>query len=1019
MKNPVTLVSFILLFLLFLIHGAAGNTDPIVLSSDLTSKKITQNVSFINDPLNTFTFDSIRAHENEQWSAPKTDNIICTVNTWFTFSVLNNTDDVVYLVIHNTKVNKIDFYYDDQDSGQWKIIHTGSEMPLTSRPIISPFFAFELKKSSLPIRYYLHTKMNISFALDVRIYNQHEFRHYNFLNLFLHSIFFGMLLFAIFYNTFLFITTKEKQFIALVLYVTGWLGLNLYLNGYGVIFIWEHVLWMEIYGIFIFTALVGIGNVFFLRHYLHLKKDYPVFDKILFYVFLPFSCLTLISIFLLPISFLYTLESIRGGSQTLVTLFIAIYIAVKKNKNAYFFLFAYFIIPFFNIILVLIASGVISTGIFSRWGGTVSTSWLVICLSFGVGYSYHMMQKKTRDTEVRYQLLNDSIMEGLFITDVNGKILETNKAFQTMMEYTPEQFSKLQTTDFTPSHWHETDKSIMESQVIKHGYSDVYEIEYKTSTGNILRVEIRKYLIKNKNKIEGIWAIVRDITEKFRLRKQLIQSQKMDTVGQLAGGIAHDLNNMLGGILGFAEILQESIHKEKPERNQVYIDNIINITKKAAELNTQLLTFSRKADLIKINFDIHNAIDEVILILERTIDKKIRIRKDFTAEKHIIYGDVIHIQNALLNLGINARDVMPDGGSISFMTRNLFIDEELKKGFGFPMNPGMYIEISISDTGTGIDEQIKDKIFEPFFTTKELGKGTGLGLSAVYGTVKEHNGALTFNSQQGIGTTFNIYLQTHEGSITSHDRKPADVTKGSGTILVGEDDKALQLVFNTLLHQFGYDTIIRKNGKETFDYYKAYHKEIDLVIMDIIMPEFNGMEVYEKMKKINPNVKVILCSGYSCGINISELLKSGVKYFLKKPFSGKNLSQIIYNSLRKKPIKEKNILFVDDEEVILNTTTDFLTTMGHHIYGFSNPYEALEQFKLKSPIFDIAIIDNFIPQMNGLELSTQLLLIRPDLPIILTTGEPGEELKKETQRIGIKYIMTKPYSITDLLHIMK
>jgi CheY-like chemotaxis protein len=371
----------------------------------------------------------------------------------------------------------------------------------------------------------------------------------------------------------------------------------------------------------------------------------------------------------------------------------------------------------------------------------------------------------------------------------------------------------------------------------------------------------------------------------------------MDSLGQLTGGIAHDFNNMLGGILGYGQLLAAKLSDEKLK---LYAERIVETSKRATDLTSKLLTFSRKGRKISTPVDIHSCIGDATEILERSIDKKITIEKQLKADNSIIMGDPALFQNIILNLGMNSRDSMPQGGLISITTENILLNKELCSQNSFNLMPGCYIKITVEDNGAGIDEKHLEHVFEPFFTTKQQRKGTGLGLATVYGAVREHNGSITVESELNKGTKFEILLPVSSIQ-TSPEKKPDErIICGSGLILIIDDEEIIRSMTTELLEDLGYEVVSANNGNEGVRLFSEYRDKIDLVILDMVMPEMNGEECFRKIMKLNPQAKVIICSGYVNGANIDSLKNEGVIDFIKKPFNPGIFSHIIYEALKNK-----------------------------------------------------------------------------------------------------------------------
>ncbi len=380
------------------------------------------------------------------------------------------------------------------------------------------------------------------------------------------------------------------------------------------------------------------------------------------------------------------------------------------------------------------------------------------------------------------------------------------------------------------------------------------------------------------------------MTETKRLEEQLRQSQKMEVIGQLAGGVAHDFNNMLAGITGGAELLMRNI--EPDSKLLKYADMILKGAERASELTTKLLAFSRMGKTVMKIIDIHETILSSIAFLERSIDKKISIITDFRAENHFVKGDYALLQNTILNLGLNARDAMADGGEIKISTENILIDNNTVSPAP-ELKAGLYIKIIVSDTGAGISPEVAGRIFEPFFTTKSVGKGTGLGLSAVYGTVHEHEGAISVESEPGRGSSFTIYLPAVDNSGEIYSEENEELARYSGTVLVIDDEPLVRNTAEGFLKEMGFHVITAESGIDGVKLYRERAEEISFVILDMVMPGMSGQETLKALREINSEVKVIFSSGFTRKKVLVENSGKDDLYFVQKPYRLKDLSQAV------------------------------------------------------------------------------------------------------------------------------
>jgi two-component system, cell cycle sensor histidine kinase and response regulator CckA len=387
--------------------------------------------------------------------------------------------------------------------------------------------------------------------------------------------------------------------------------------------------------------------------------------------------------------------------------------------------------------------------------------------------------------------------------------------------------------------------------------------------------------------LKKVIHIATDITErrkaeeeKKKLESQLIQAQKMEAVGQLAGGIAHDFNNILTAIITYCYFLRMKMEKKDPL--STYVDNILNSSEKAASLIRNLLAFSRKQIINLRPVNLNDIIKNVERILLRVLGEDIELKTEMTDRIVTVMADPVQIEQVLMNLVTNARDAMPDGGALTIRTavspRSGDLTNTQDNG-----KEKMFAVLSVKDTGAGMNEDVKKRIFEPFFTTKKMGKGTGLGLSMVYGIIKQHEGTIDVSSEEGKGTTFMVYLPVAQK--TFMDSKTEDITlikEGKETILLAEDSQEVRASISAILREFGYKVIEAVDGEDMVTKFKRHKNQIQLLILDMIMPKKNGKEAYEEIRKIKPEMQAIFVSGYTADIiHKKGIVEEGLEFILK------------------------------------------------------------------------------------------------------------------------------------------
>jgi PAS domain S-box-containing protein len=496
-----------------------------------------------------------------------------------------------------------------------------------------------------------------------------------------------------------------------------------------------------------------------------------------------------------------------------------------------------------------------------------------------------------RASEERFRLLSEAASVGLMIHR-DGRLLNANQAFCDIFGCSADALREPGRNVIEATIAPEEQERVRRLQ--GEGGPQAYETEGIREDGERFPIQV----VASPVEYDGMHAhatAVTDMTEKKRLQERVEQSQKLEALGQLAGGVAHDFNNQLGGILGYAELL--NLRLTEPALKE-YVNNILLCARRAGDLTSQLLAFARRGKYQSVPVDLHECIREVIGILERSMDKRIRVIQRLEAEHAVTSGDPTLLQNALLNLAINARDAMPDGGELIFDTKLAELDGEYCASLPYDVQPGRFVRVCVTDTGTGIPREIESRIFEPFFTTKEVNKGTGMGLAAVHGTIKQHGGAINIYSEPGHGTTFRLYLPLC-AKLPEATRREEAVTpaRGPACVLVVEDEDVLRALAGEMLTDAGYTVRMQSDGPGAIAYYREHREEIDLVLLDMVMPDMGGQETFQALRTVDPEVRVVLASGYSINGAAQSLLDQGVRGFVQKPFTQAKLTRCIAEAL--------------------------------------------------------------------------------------------------------------------------
>lgn len=458
--------------------------------------------------------------------------------------------------------------------------------------------------------------------------------------------------------------------------------------------------------------------------------------------------------------------------------------------------------------------------------------------------------------------------------------------------------------DFWSRQLHPDDRERVLAEFKRCGEAGVqFSCEYRllTKFNNVLWFRDQAIVVKddrgNRLFFQGIMT---DITEHKRLEEQLRQSQKMEAVGQLAAGIAHDFNNILTTVTGYAEFLLMKMKEDDPLRN--HIKEIAAAGEKGAGLVKSILTFSRKEEFNPIPMDMNEVVTVMKDSLLKLIGEDLELRTELSDESLMVFADAIQMEQMLINIAANARDAMSGVGSLLITASSVKLDEKkINEDEYYPA--GTYALVSVSDTGVGMEEEVRKRIFEPFYTTKDVGKGTGLGLSMVYGIIKRHKGFIDVVSEPGRGTTFNIYLPLTAGAVKMKELPATSdyaIERGhTETLLLAEDENPLRLATATYLNELGYNCIEAVNGEDAVARFMENKDNIQLIILDVVMPRKNGKDVYEEIRKVRPDIKVIFSSGYTMEILEQKGIDREMADFIKKPFSPETLHNKIREVLER------------------------------------------------------------------------------------------------------------------------
>jgi len=530
------------------------------------------------------------------------------------------------------------------------------------------------------------------------------------------------------------------------------------------------------------------------------------------------------------------------------------------------------------------------------------TRLLVLCLFaiFGSHIHYTLRREQQSDealkkSAARYRSILESIEEGYFETDLAGRLTFASGPLARMLGCgTPELLARHAAELMAPESGERLREAFGRLRASGEPQSLADCVVHRTE-GSERRLELSLSLIADEEgQATGYRGVVRDVTDRLfaeeerkKLEVQLQAAQKMEAIGTLAGGIAHDFNNILMGIQGNASLLEMRLPEGHPGLEKV--KNIEAYVESGTELSRQLLGFARRGRVDVRATDLNAVIEKTAGLFART-RKDIRVHVRLSPDLPAVEADRGQIEQVLMNLCVNAVQAMPEGGDLTLATEPVTLDETYSKPY--QVNPGRYVKVSVTDTGVGIEKKNLGRIFEPFFTTKEMGRGTGLGLASAYGIIKGHGGHINVYSEVGRGTTFNFYLPA--SSQAAERGKPArgpDIRRGFGTVLLVDDEESILQIAGEMLRELGYTVIAARSGAEAVAAFSGRSKEIAAVVLDMVMPGMSGGEVFERLRAIDPGVKVLLASGFSLNGQAGEILARGCRGFIQKPFNLEILSQ--------------------------------------------------------------------------------------------------------------------------------
>jgi PAS domain S-box-containing protein len=596
-----------------------------------------------------------------------------------------------------------------------------------------------------------------------------------------------------------------------------------------------------------------------------------------------------------------------------------------------------------------------------------------------------------------------------------GLILEVNNRYAETFGYSRDEACGKTSAEL--GLFADSDRDRLLSGLAAKGHVEDLEFQARRKDGELRSVLLSASSLQSDGG-ELLLTVVRDITEqkraeaeKIKLEEQFRQAQKLESVGRLAGGIAHDFNNLLTVINGYGDLLLSEYKSGNPLRK--WAEEIRQAGERATNLTRQLLAFSRKQIVEPGPIYLHSLVAECHSMLRRLIGEDIELVVESDPSEWAVMADRGQLHQVLMNLAVNARDAMPDGGALTIRTANVEVDGPCTAGRP-EIAPGPYVSLRVSDTGVGIAREIQERIFDPFFTTKAEGEGTGLGLSTVYGIVRQLGGSIAVTSEPGCGAAFEIHLPRLAGAAGAGTQaaSPPVSARGSETVLVVEDQDPVRSFAVTVLKEHGYVVLDAAQGDDALLMAERHSGPIHLLLTDVVMPHMTGKGLAERLEHLRPEMKVLYMSGYAADVMVQrELLESGAPC-LTKPFAPDVLAAKVREVLGP-PRLAATILVVDDEGSVRGLFEQVLTGAGYEVVVARNGAEALK--KVHERRFDLLLTDLVMPEKEGLELIRILRKERPDLKIVAVSGAFGGTFLKAAQLLGAHATLLKPVSPDQLL----
>lgn len=844
-----------------------------------------------------------------------------TLTYWVRFDLENRIDQKLFLTFNLINTDLINLYIVNED-GTYTEKTGGIQYPFNHREVHDKNIFFVIPEykgeKTIYVRFESHYVLSLMpeiVAGDKRL----DRVFYEYLPAVLsHGIYLALLI----YHLLLYISSKEKSYLFLAFLIVSFQMYELAHDGLGYMFLWPGSPFFESLVIPLSMGLMGIALGYFILLSIEAKKNFKKIHRVLLFFILLGVILCFLSVSgFRQFSMKYTI--FYATVATLVTSVLLFYAGViKKNRAAFFLFLGYFLSEISNglAIATCIPELVkqfpfLNDYVFILTICNYTRVLFILIFSFVVADRINMMKKTLKMSEETYRSIFNGTSDAICIYD--KETLVVSDANQPMLDLFKMSLDEVRGK--RPAHFSAVDDG--------HINQKAYEIYKKTVEYGRVQTE---WLFK-KSTGEKFWGdvtindvyingedmfmfVIRDISERKRaeeekekIMRQLTQAQKMEAVGSLAGGLAHDFNNILTGILGSSNVAKASLDRNKFDRQKIekYLNIIEEMSIKASGMVKQLLTITKKHEFKFVPANLNRILMNVVQVCLNSFPKSVRIETSYLQDPAMVNADVAGLEQVFLNIFVNASHALtimrepsePEGGMISLKIQQQYADDIFCRTYQDAQKGANYFSVSIEDNGCGIDQDKLERIFDPFFTTKSETSGSGLGLSMVYSVINRHKGLMKVYSEKGKGTMFLIYIPEDASADKTEAEDMGAVVKWHGRILIIDDEDFVRQIAKDILTDSGYDIITAENGTEGIDIYQKNASDINLVLLDMSMPGISGLDTYRELKKINPHIKVIMSSGFSMDERVRKAFENGVDSFIQKPYTNIQLSKAVYDVL--------------------------------------------------------------------------------------------------------------------------